>query len=86
MKKGFKLIDGSIWTIISFDVIEGYADCLPSDIPLSAIIEVTGVKYDEDLDHTHPFNANFSDCRFEDFKVSDPRIVSITANVFEYID
>ena len=80
MKKGFKLTDGSIWTIISYETVEGYEDKLESEIPLSAITVVTGVKWVQN--HTHTCNACFSDCNFEDFNVNDPRILELSSNVF----
>ena len=37
MKKGFKLKDGSIWTVLSYTVLPEYENALAYQIPLSAI-------------------------------------------------
>ena len=63
-------------------LFEGYEDKLESEIPLSAITVVTGVKWVKNHTHTHPCNACFSDCNFEDFNVNDPRILELSSNVF----
>lgn len=83
MKKGFKLKDGSIWTIISYNVSKEYENVSNSEIPVSAITEVTGVKWEKEWDSTHPYTANFSDCFFETFDANDERIECIVDNVFD---
>lgn len=86
MKIGIKLKDGSIWTAISFSVIDGYENTRTKDIPLTAITEITAVKYEIGYLNTHPYNANFYNCFYENFKPDDERIESINRDVFEYID
>lgn len=86
MKKGFKLKDGSVWTIISYDTTPEYADKCDKAVFPENVLEVTGVEYKKGRDSTHPYNANFSDCFFEHFDVNDPRIEVIVSDVFELID
>lgn len=86
MKKGFKLKDGSVWTIISYDTTSDYADKCDRDVFPKNVLEVTGVEYKKGRDDTHPYNANFSDNLFEHFDVNDPRIEVIVSDVFELID
>lgn len=84
MAKGFKLKDGSIWTIISYTSIEDYIDKDDRNVFPSNVLDVTGVKWEKDREHTHPYRACFSYCNFETFKVDDPLLESISSNVFEY--
>lgn len=85
MKKGFKLKDGGVWTILSYDTTEEYIDKCDSEVFPSNVLKVTGVKYKKGYDHTHPCNANFSDCFFESFDVNDERIEIIVSDVFDLI-
>lgn len=86
MKKGFKLKDGSIWTIISYDSTKEYWEKSDSDVFPSNVLSVTGVEWRDGRHSTHPYNANFSDCLFETFDVNDERIEVIVADVFDLID
>ena len=86
MKKGFKLKDGSVWTIISYDTTEEYADKCDRDVFPSNVLELVGVLWEKDIESTYPYRANFLDCFFEHFKVDDERIDIIVADVFDLID
>ena len=86
MKKGFRLKDGSVWTIISYDTTKEYIDKCDRDVFPNNALVVTGVRWEEGIDFTHPYNANFSDCCFEHFKVDDERIDIIVADVFDLIN
>ena len=83
--KGFKLKDGSIWTVVSYDVLPKYENLLGHAIPIDGITEVTGVQYHKDCYHTYPYKANLSDCLFDTFKADDPRIECIVNDVFDLI-
>lgn len=51
--KGFKLKDGSIWTIISYDTKEGCEEKTESQISLEDITNFTGVEWDKiSMKHT----------------------------------
>lgn len=84
MKKGFRLIDGSIWSIISYTSTEPYLDKDDSAVFPNNVTEVVGVKWEKHISETHPYRANFSDCNFETFLVTDPKIESIVKDVFDY--
>ena len=84
MKKGFRLVDGSVWTILSYTSTNEYIDKDDSAVFPSNVIEITGVKWDRRDSRTHPYNANFSDCFFENFRANDFRIESIVLDVFSY--
>ena len=81
MKKGFRLVDGSVWTILSYTSTNEYIDKDDSAVFPSNVIEITGVKWDRRDSRAHPYNANFSDCFFEDFRANDFRIESIVLHV-----
>lgn len=86
MKKGFRLVDGSVWTILSYTSTDEYIDKDDSTVFPSNVIDIVGVKWDRRDSCTHPYNANFSDCFFENFQADDPRIESIVLDVFSYED
>ena len=83
--KGFKLKDGSLWTIISYETVSGCEDKTESQVLISDIVSFTGVEWEKDWDDTHPYKANFSDCFFEDFDINDDRILEVTLDVFDLI-
>lgn len=83
--KGFKLKDGSIWTIVSYDVLPESCNLLGHATPIEGVTEVTGVQYHKGDIDTHPFKANMSDCLFDTFKADDPRIECIVDDVFDLI-
>lgn len=84
--KGFKLKDGSIWTIIAYNTKEGCEGKTESQISLEDITSFTGVEWDKDFDETHPYKANFSYCFYEHFKINDERISEVVLDVFDLID
>ena len=86
MKNGFRLVDGSVWTILSYTSTDEYIDKHDSTVFPSNVIDIVGVKWDRRDSCTHPYNANFSDCFFENFQANDPRIESIVLDVFSYED
>ena len=86
MKKGFRLVDGSIWTILSYTSTNEYIDKDDSSVFPSNVVDMIGVKWNRGDSCTHPYNANFSDCFFENFQANDPRIESIVLDVFSYED
>ena len=86
MKKGFRLVDGSVWTILSYTPTDEYIDKDDSSVFPSNVVDMIGVKWDRRHSCTHPYNANFSDCFFENFQANDPRIESIVLDVFSYED
>lgn len=83
--KGFKLKDGSIWTVVSYSVLPEYENLLGHTIPIEGITEVTGVQYHKDAPSTSPYKANLYDCFFDTFKSDDPRIECIVNDVFDLI-
>jgi hypothetical protein len=86
MPIGIKLKDGSVWTAISYDVVPEAVTKTTSETQLSDITDLTCVKWDKDLTHTHPYSACFSECIWEDFKPDDSRIEKISLDVFDLID
>lgn len=86
MKRGFKLKDGSIWTVIAYETVDGCDNKLDWEVKTSEIINVTGVKWEEGFGQTHPYRANFSDCFFEHFDMNDERIVEFSMDVFDLKD
>lgn len=86
MLLGVKLKDGSVWTAISYNVVPEAMTKTTSEIQLSDITELTCVKWDKDYPQTHPYQANFSDCFWENFKPDDSRIEKISLDVFDLID
>ena len=86
MKVGIKLKDGSIWTAISYDVIEEAQNKCGFEIVLSDITELSCVKWKDGYENTHPLKACFSECFWEDFKIDDVRIDKISLDVFDLID
>ena len=84
MKKGFRLVDGSVWTILSYTSTDEYIDKDDSTVFPSNVIDIVGVKWDRRDSCTHPYNANFSDCFFENFQADDFRIESIVLDIFSY--
>ena len=43
--KGFKLKDGSLWTIISYETVSGCEDKTESQVLISDIVSFTGVEW-----------------------------------------
>ena len=86
MPLGVKLRDGSIWTAISYDVVPEAMTKTTSEIQLSDITELTCVKWDKDCPQTHPNNACFSECIWENFKPNDSRIEKISLDIFNIHD
>ena len=62
MPIGIKLKDGSVWTAISYDVVPEAVTKTTSETQLSDITDLTCVKWDKDLTHTHPYSACFIRC------------------------
>ena len=83
--KGFKLKDGSLWTIISYETVSGCEDKTESQVLISDIVSFTGVKWEKVGMTPIHYKVNFSDCFFEDFDINDDRISEVTLNVFDLI-
>lgn len=64
MKKGFRLKDGSVWTIIGYDTTKEYIEKCDRYVFPNNVLAITGVRWEGGIDFTHPYNANFSDCFF----------------------
>ena len=47
--KGFKLKDGSLWTIISYETVSGCEDKTESQVLISDIVSFTGVEWGKRL-------------------------------------